>query len=326
MTGTRILPDKSVLFEFHYYDADWVGVAGSFNNWEPWPMQRAEGGVWYLRTPPLEDGEYEYKFVAGGQYLKDQFNVRDNWDGSNSVVKVGWGCGQLFRHHFYSYALGREMPYCVYLPPSYYTGRYAGYPVLYLQAGLMDGCQDWSVKGGFEHIMDEMIGSGQIPEMVVACNEKDDACFHPNDWPRYARYLSEDFVGHIESEYAVSSHPLHRAIDGLSLGAGWSLRLGAWRPDFYTSVGALSGSAAEDVYQSILNNRETIEHCGTRYQIVVGYAEGDIVPACTHFHEFLQSQGIPSVIHYREGDHDWPLWRDGLRLNLLFHGQNFSRG
>ena len=36
--------------------------------------------------------------------------------------------------------------------------------------------------------------------------------WHTNDWPRYARYLSEDLVGHIESEYAVSNHPIHRVV------------------------------------------------------------------------------------------------------------------
>ena len=35
--------------------------------------------------------------------------------------------------------------------------------------------------------------------MVIVNNEKDDACFHPNDWPRYSAYLAEDLEpGEIE--------------------------------------------------------------------------------------------------------------------------------
>jgi hypothetical protein len=61
------------------------------------------------------------------------------------------------------------------------------------------------------------------------------------------------------------------------------------RPDFYTSVGALSGSASEDVYHTVINNLETIYNCGTKFQQVVGYAEGDIEPASKHFHVYICS-------------------------------------
>jgi enterochelin esterase-like enzyme len=326
MTGTRLLPDGSVLFEFHYDNAEWVGVIGSFNNWQPWPMSQAENGVWYLKTGTFPDGEFEYQFLVNGDYpMKDQFNARENSDRSNSVIVKGWGRGQFFRRNFYTPALGKSMPYCVYLPPSYFTEQRDDYPVLYLQGGLMDGCQCWSQKGNIEDIADQLMGSGEICEMVIINNEKDDACFAPEDWDRYATYLSHDLVSHVESEYRVSRNCWQRGIDGLSLGAGWSLRLGSWRPDFYTSVGALSGSASKDIYHSVLRNKETIFKYQTRFQQVVGYEEGDIVDACAHFNTFMQDNGIPCKTIYRHGDHDWPLWKDGLCINLYFHSENFSR-
>lgn len=325
MIGTRVLHDNSILFQFHHWSADWVGVAGNFSNWQPWAMNRGEGGWWYLQTAPFHEGEYEYKFVVGDQWVNDSLNARMNFDRSNSALHVGGGSGHLLRRTFHSSALGREMPYVIYLPPSY---KYRGdrrYPVLYLQGGLMDGCQDWSIKGNLEHVADHLIRSGEIGEMVIVCNEKDDACFQPRDWERYASYLADDLAGHVESEYRVSSHPVHRGIDGLSLGAAWSLRLGSWRPNFYTSIGALSGAGSSEVYHAVINHQQVMRESGTAFQLVVGTDEWDIVEACKSFNDFLDSLGIPCSFILRPGGHDWPLWQEGLELNLRFHSRNFSR-
>jgi glycosidase len=83
---------KKVTFTFaphrHY---DRVFLAGTFNGWstDATPMRRDTGR--FEVTLPLPVGEYQYKFVADGQWITDEKAARflpDGFGGKNSVVDV----------------------------------------------------------------------------------------------------------------------------------------------------------------------------------------------------------------------------------------------
>jgi cyclomaltodextrinase len=84
---------KRVTFTFTpmgYYEN--VYLAGTFNGWNPTatPMNR-EGDAFRV-TLFLPDGEYQYKFVADGQWITDEKSARfhpDGYGGRNSVIDVG---------------------------------------------------------------------------------------------------------------------------------------------------------------------------------------------------------------------------------------------
>ena len=72
-----------------------VGLAGSFNGWNPAanPMRDDDGDGVYEATVTLGAGDYQYKFVLDGrQWLPDPLNPRkapDNFGGFNSVLYLG---------------------------------------------------------------------------------------------------------------------------------------------------------------------------------------------------------------------------------------------
>ncbi|MFH2051308.1 MAG: alpha-amylase family glycosyl hydrolase [bacterium] len=87
---------KSCKVTFKYSDpgAGSVNLAGEFNGWSDSadPMANKDG-VWTL-TLDLEPGQYQYKFVADGQWKQDPANplaADDGFGGKNSVLKVPFG-------------------------------------------------------------------------------------------------------------------------------------------------------------------------------------------------------------------------------------------
>lgn len=82
--------DEHGAVEFHYFDdlADEVYLVGDFNNWDgsATPMWRVGDGEW-VATLGLEDGLYQYKFLADGQYALD--------DAASGVEEVPFGCNSI---------------------------------------------------------------------------------------------------------------------------------------------------------------------------------------------------------------------------------------
>jgi 1,4-alpha-glucan branching enzyme len=76
--------------EFRYYHptARHVFLVGDFNCWdtEATPMERTGGGDWIVSLA-LEDGMYEYKFLADGRYQLD--------DAAIGVEEVPFGCNSI---------------------------------------------------------------------------------------------------------------------------------------------------------------------------------------------------------------------------------------
>ncbi len=71
---------------------DTVGLAGSFNGWQPVALQH-EGSNWHIELL-LAPGEYEYLFVINGRWLPDPAcrEGRPNpYGGENSVLRVPAG-------------------------------------------------------------------------------------------------------------------------------------------------------------------------------------------------------------------------------------------
>jgi enterochelin esterase-like enzyme len=87
---------------------------------------------------------------------------------------------------FYSRMLGREIRYCIYLPPSYYLEPARRFPVIYYFHGFdIRGVayQDW-LNWHLDEVLDALIAGGRIQEMIVVMPE----CFSTGivvNWGRY---------------------------------------------------------------------------------------------------------------------------------------------
>ncbi|ANQ53570.1 isoamylase early set domain-containing protein [Thermosipho sp. 1070] len=82
-----------VVIRYYNPDADYVMIAGDFNNWDAESDEMyGLGDGWWEAILELEPGEYQYKFVVNGEEWVEDPNafayVPDGFGGKNSVLKV----------------------------------------------------------------------------------------------------------------------------------------------------------------------------------------------------------------------------------------------
>src|ERR1041384_4630257 len=84
--------EEEIATPFSYTDANAenVGVAGEFGNWNILPMAKGENGKW-TKTLYLKPGNYGYKFVINGDWKLDPNNPARKTvnDIENSAITVG---------------------------------------------------------------------------------------------------------------------------------------------------------------------------------------------------------------------------------------------
>ena len=324
MLGTKTNSDNSITFLYNNHDAEYIAVCGSFSNWEPIYLNQGDNGWWGITTQPLSPGNYEYKFVVNGEWINDQFNFRVNNENNNSLINVGGQIGHLLKRSFYSKALGKEKKYVIYLPPSYNYETNINYSTVYLMGGLLDYEETWVRKGRLDISMDYLIGTEQIGEMIVVMPDKDEASLNEHQWDNYSYYIAEDLVNHIESEYRAIPERQHRGIEGLSLGAGWALRLIAYFPNMFKSVAIDSGFADNGTFKIFRDNLDHYNELNTRFYISCGTSEPDLINNNSQFNNFINNNGLHCENYVFDGPHDWELWEQVPRSSMMFHYYSFQ--
>jgi enterochelin esterase-like enzyme len=122
----------------------------------------------------------------------------------------------------------------IYLPPCYEEKTDQRYPVLYLLHGQTYTDDQW-IRLGAVDVADTVILSGEsIPFIIVF---PDDRYWNLPPGPGFGQRLVEELIPYIDSTYRTRPDRNHRAIGGLSRGAGWALRLGLTRSDLFGTIG-----------------------------------------------------------------------------------------
>lgn len=324
MYGSHVRPDGTLEFWFNYHGTEQAYVAGTFSDWEPQALEARGEGWWSGSFGPFEDGNVFYKFVANGEWLHDQVNFRRSLDMETSFLHVGSGCGHLVRRSFFSHALGRDKSVLVYLPPSYCRSEWASYPCLTLLGGLLDDETTWSRKAALEDVADRLMGEKEVPEMVILMPDKDDTWHDEEGWGAFGTYLSEDLRLWAQAEFRILDQAEGRAIEGLSMGGAWAMRLAAWKPTLFGSVGGLSCAFTEELGGSLRWAAPQLADRAVRFRLACGDDEGQaLVDATMACGDFLQRLGLQCETCMDAGPHDWPLWRAQLPHTLAFHGYGF---
>ena len=240
---------------------------------------------------------------------------------------------------FWSPALGREMPFEVYLPQGYDSGNAARYPVLYMLHGLGGNQTDWEADGLFSTASD-LIAAGEIPPMIIVTPAGESGYWmdHANNGPRFGTYVSKDLVSLIDRSYRTLPNGATRAIGGMSMGGHGALQLALNNPGEFGIVGAHSvalrrkdqafsffGDAT--YYQahdpvSIVKSRPS---AARQLVIWVDIGRGDEwSAAATQFHDQLVSQNVQHAWTTGSGGHDAAYWRGHVADYLRFYGRAFE--
>jgi len=250
--------------------------------------------------------------------------------------------GQLRKHdNFRSRFLRNQRDLVVYLPPGYDDQPDRRYPVLYLHDGqnLFDRAtsfagQDWNVQGA----ANDSICAGRLSPLIVVgiYNTGKSRIFEytPTKAPklgggradRYAKFLLQEVMPFIQTQYRVDANPRLTGIGGSSLGGLVSLYLGLKLPQSFGKIAALS--------PSVWWNQRVIYRFAAAARVDphpaiwldIGTKEGPrIVPDVEQFRDILIQKGwaLGHDLHYERiegGEHNEWAWsqRIGRVLEFLY--------
>lgn len=122
----------------------------------------------------------------------------------------------------------------IYLPPCYEEQTDKRYPVLYLLHGQTYTADQW-IRLGAVTVLDNLILSGESQPFITVF--PDDRYWNLPPGAGFGQRLVEDLIPYIDSTYRTLPDRSHRAIGGMSRGAGWALRLGFTRWDLFSVIG-----------------------------------------------------------------------------------------
>jgi enterochelin esterase-like enzyme len=327
----EILKDHRVTFRLFAPKASEVVLMGSPGILEvikqPMPLQKDDRGVWSLTIGPLEPGFYTYGYaIDGGLRMPDPSNPNlelRRWGPTSSFIvsapqpavfeqrKVLHGTVHV---NFYdSMNLGTERMVYVYTPPGYETSQQK-YPVLYLLHGNGQIEASWTWTGRANVIIDNLLADGKIKPMIVVMpyghvpREIKPAPAGPvgADAAVIEKELLTGVQPLVESKYRVLADRNHRAIGGLSMGAGQSMAIGLHNLDKFAYIAAFSGGGNREEWEkmdpAVLNQKLKVLWigCGTEdpgYNGVKGMAD------------LLTGKKVKVIWNESGGGHSWPNWQ-----------------
>jgi enterochelin esterase family protein len=332
LESPEVHPDRRVTFRLVAPQAETVraNIARADNGGVSL-NQNAEG-IWQGTSDPLPAEIHSYSFDVDGTTMIDP---RNRW------IKTWYTLASLFEipgdpplvterqavphgtvhHHWYqSPVTDSQRPLIVYTPPGYDPESAASYPVLFLLHGFGDDQTAWTEVGRAALVADNLIAEDKIDELVIVMPDG-----HPVPRPYgrvpgdygqandagMVRDIDEALLPWVGQHYHVASDPSGRAIAGLSMGGGHSIRTALATNDF-AYVGAFSAAAPEDeALNELATNLGQFKQLARRFWIACG-KDDFLLERNRAFVERLQAAGVPHTSVETAGAHNWDVWRDYL--------------
>ena len=244
--------------------------------------------------------------------------------------------GYLRDGEFFSAALGRTMPYGIYLPPGYDAAS-RRYPVLYMLHGGGGHYSEW-VEYGLPEGAEGMILDGRIGPLIIVLPQGDRSYWsnHADDngvrGEAWGDYVAFDLVAHIDATYRTLPQPGGRAIGGLSMGGFGALQLALKYPDIFGAAGGHSpslrtfedrpdflGDAEHFASLDPLELATRVAPAGApRLWLDVG-GEDRWTERVIDLHNILRRRGIRHEYHAASGGHDADYWNTHVPDYLRFY-------
>lgn len=257
-----------------------------------------------------------------------------------------------------SKVLNAEREYSIFLPLSYEQEPNRKYPILYLFHGVMDTNTCWSERGHLKDVMDQLVASGEVAEMIIVTPNAG-GNIYGGDWNgyfdmpgwKYETFFFTEFLPHIESTYRVIGNKANRAVAGLSMGGGGATVYGQKHPDTFSSVYAMSALMSIPE-QGVMPSQspgdkvdllvKTVEaNCAIRFVHNADEAQakalssvkwfidcGDddfLLDRNVEFTQAMRKKGIKHEFRVRDGGHTWEYWHSALYACLPYVSRNFRK-
>lgn len=229
---------------------------------------------------------------------------------------------------FYSQALGRTMPYRVYLPANIPSGHQL--PVVYLLHGGGDDYRAWS---------NDSAAAKYARDGLILVMPDGDESYYMNEVEspknRFKDYITEDLVADVENRFPARRDREGRAIIGVSMGGFAAVEYALTEPQLYAFVGTLSPSI--DVpfrrysfrrfdqwlkFRTIFGPYGSPERASrdpsklvwgadpgaTPYIYLTAGEQEPLLGPNRHFDSLLRERGFAHEFHTKPGGHDWNEW------------------
>jgi enterochelin esterase-like enzyme len=306
--------------------ADWIPA----NTTEK--LTRDDAGVWSVTVGPLEPGIYIYSFTVDGTAVADPVNPRIKlrartsaslleiaadppglWqprDVPHGAVEINWEKAKAIS--------GETRAMWIYTPPDYAKGS-ARYPVLYLLHGSNDTPAGWTMVGGANFILDNLIAEKQAAPMIVVMPFGHALPFGGARGPRsndqvFEEYLLQDVIPLVEAKYRVAPGRTNRAIAGLSMGGGQSLSIGFNHLDLFSAVGAFSAAVPADFETRYAETLKHSAETNARLKVLwLGCGKQDsLFPRSQKLADLFEAHQINHTFRAIDGFHTYAVWRQFL--------------
>jgi len=329
---------KEIIFRISAPYAATVKLSGSWMKDSGVDLTKNENGLWTATVETPSPELYTYNFNVDGLPVTDPNNVFMQRDGTRylSVLLIS---GELTSNYFEasqrgnlsqvwydSPTIGTTRRMFVYTPSGYETGT-DKYPVLYLLHGAGGDEDAWSTMGRTCQIMDNLIqkklakpmlvvmpngNPGQQAARTLLLAEKPFDRNDPKTADIYVHSIVKDIVPYIEKNYRVIAKPASRAIAGLSMGAGHTIRCTNLYPGFFSYICPLSNgirTTDEKAMAEYDTQFKALKKAGYKlYFLACGDTDFLYEPAKT-LDAALTRNGLKHTFFVNSGGHTWANWR-----------------
>jgi len=206
--------------------------------------------------------------------------------------------------------------FIIYLPPCYDQNPDERYPVLYLLHGQTYTDDQW-VRLGAVETADRLILSGEAPAFIMVF--PDDRYWNVPSGTGFGGRVIDHLIPYIDRNYRTIADREHRAIGGMSRGAGWALRLGLTRWDMFGSMGLHSLASFIDD-RPLLKRWMGVIPPESLPRIYIDSGDNDReLGVNLEFIEIMSDMGIPYEWHLNTGEHDELYWSAHVEDYLLWY-------
>ena len=349
------LTEEGITFRLR---ADYATQVSLSVAWQPGQvaMRRGADLVWSVTLPTPAPDLYSYNFVVDGSTVLDPSNPAMQRDGTTYrnilIVDGPYSAhykdapvrGNLSYVWYDSPTIGAERRMAVYTPAGYDESK-KKYPVLYLLHGGGGDEEAWSSMGRATQIIDNLIAEGLAEPMIVVMPNGNASQIeapiyttpgvaakgtpHEISSDLYVTSLIKDIIPYIDSHYRTIARPEGRAISGLSMGGGHTIRTNYLFPGYFDyicplSTGAHPHNQKNTPYafdeQTLDGYLEGIKKAGYKlFWLACGSADPWFAEA-EEFDRLLTEKGMEHTYYVTGGGHTWTNWRHYLDTyaRLLF--------
>ena len=346
LKSPEVLDDGRVIFRIYAPKASEVTVGGDWiaqGLGQGGKLTKDDKGVWSITVGPLPADFYSYTLTVDGVRTLDPKNalIKQGVTSVDNMVYVPGADaafqesksvphGEIRKVWYKSTTLGEERRLHVYFPPGYETSK-AKYPVFYLLHGGGDEDSGWSTIGRAGFILDNLLAAGKAKPMLVVMPNGSlprppavpgalpDPAVTAALQDRFTSELLKDVVPFIEKSYRVLPGSANRALAGLSMGGGQTMRVVGSNPDQFAyvavwSMGVNPQTTADFEKRNapLLSNADKANKQIKLFEVTCGEKDTLAFTGAKNLDEILKKNKIKHEMQVTPGGHTWINWRQYL--------------